>query len=85
MFWPHSLDMLTPDLTPERIVELRRMTPEQKLEIAQRMYWDARRAKAVELRVLHADWSAEEVQAEVRRVFLAEAMKESRLDHLPQR
>jgi hypothetical protein len=73
----HSLDMLTPDLTPERIAELRRVTPEQKWNAAEKMYWDARRAKAVELRVLHPDWSAEEVQAEVSRVFLAEAMKES--------
>ena len=64
-------------LTPERIAELRCMTPEQKWNIAEKFYWDARRAKAAELQTLHPAWSGEEVQTEVRRVFLAEAMKES--------
>jgi hypothetical protein len=64
------------ELTPERIVELQRMTPEQKWNIAQQMYWGARRAKAVEVQTTHPDWSEPEVQSEVKRIFLAEAMKE---------
>ena len=69
--------MLTDELTPERIAELRSMTPEQKWRAAERLYWDVRRTKAVELHTEHPDWSEQEVQAEVRRVFLAEAMKQS--------
>ena len=63
-------------LTIERIEELRRMTPEQRLMLAEKMYWDARLAKAIEMRVLHPDWSEDEVQTEVKWLFLAEAMKE---------
>lgn len=54
----------------------RRMTPWQKLKASERMFWDARRAKADELQAGHTDWSEQEVQAEVKRIFLAEAMKE---------
>jgi hypothetical protein len=64
------------ELTPERIAELQRMTPEQKWEIAEQMYWDARRAEAVKVQAMHPDWSEQEVESEVRRIFLAEAMKE---------
>jgi hypothetical protein len=64
------------ELTPERIAELQRMTPEQKWKIAEQMYWDARRAQAGEVQTMHPDWSKEEVESEVRRIFLAEAMKE---------
>ena len=53
------------------------MTPEQKWKAAESMYWDARRAKAAELQAKNPDWSEQEVQAEVKRIFLAEAMKES--------
>ena len=64
-------------LTPERIAELRRMTPEERLKLAGKLFWDARRDKAVEIQQENPDWSAEQVELEVRRVFLAEAMKES--------
>ncbi len=63
-------------LTPERIEELRRMTPQEKLKLAEKLYWDARRAKADELRPLHPDWSEDEIQNEVKRIFLAASMKE---------
>jgi hypothetical protein len=64
------------ELTPERVAELRLMTGEQKLMIAEQMFWDARRAKAGEVKQAHPDWSEQEVQSEVKRIFLAEAMKE---------
>lgn len=64
------------ELSPERIAELQRMTPEEKWKIAERMYWDARRAKAAEVQTAHPDWSEQEVQFEVKRIFLAEAMRE---------
>jgi hypothetical protein len=73
----HSFAMpVNQELTPERIAELQRMTPEQKWNNAQQMYWDARRAQAVEVQAEHPDWSEPEVQSEVKRIFLSEAMKE---------
>lgn len=48
----------------------RRMSPAKKLEIAGRLYWDARRLKAAALRGQHPDWSEEEVQDKVREIFL---------------
>ncbi len=63
-------------MTPERVAELQRMTPQEKLQTAEKMYWDARRAKAVEVQSTHPDWSEQQVHAEVSRLFLIEAMKE---------
>ena len=68
--------MTSEPLTPERIEELRRMTPQEKFEIARQMYLDARRAKAGELHVQHPDWSEQQVYAEISRLFLIEAMNE---------
>jgi hypothetical protein len=34
------------------------------------MYWGLRRHKAGFLRSVHADWSEQEVEAEVRRIFM---------------
>ncbi len=58
------------DLTPEYIAVLRRMTGEQKLRAATRLYWGAREIKAARLRQLHPDWSEEQVQKEVREIFM---------------
>ena len=63
-------------LTPDRIAELRRMTPQERLRMAGKTYWDTRRAKATELSAEHPNWSEDEVETEVKRLFLAEAMKE---------
>ncbi len=63
-------------LTDERVAILRRMTPEQRLMEAERLYWEARRAEALQVQAEHAGWSEKEIQAEVSRRFLAEAMKE---------
>jgi hypothetical protein len=65
-----------PELTPERIDELRRMTLQQRLLMAEQMYWDARRAKEFEVKQVHPEWSDQAVHAEVSRLFLIEAMKE---------
>lgn len=64
------------ELTPERIAMLRQMTPQQRLQEATRMYWEARRLTANLIRNQNPDWNEEGVQVEVRRIFLAEAMKE---------
>ena len=62
-------------LTPERIAELQRMTPEEKLKIAAQMFWDARRVRSDELQQKNPDWSAEQVEQELQRIMFAEAMR----------
>lgn len=49
---------------------LNRMTPEQKLKTAAKMYWNARALRAGALRSFHPDWSEERIQQEVRFEFL---------------
>ena len=49
---------------------LRKMTPEQKLLVAEKMHWDARKLKAAGFRMQHPDWTEEEVQAAVRDMVL---------------
>jgi hypothetical protein len=56
--------------SPEQIVILRRMTPEQRWRTAQRLYWTMRRHKAAYLRSRHSDWTEEQVAAEVKRICL---------------
>jgi hypothetical protein len=47
-----------------------RLTPEQKLDIAIRLYDSARELKAAWLRTRHPDWSETEIQHAVRECFL---------------
>jgi hypothetical protein len=56
------------DYSPEHLEILRRMTPEQKLLAAHRLYWTAREFKAAGLRMLHPDWPEPKIQEEVRRI-----------------
>jgi hypothetical protein len=49
---------------------LKRMTPEQKLNTAAKMYWNARALRAGALRTFHPDWSEEKIQQQVRFEFL---------------
>ena len=54
-----------------KVIELRRkLTPEQKLVTAAKMYFAARELKAAGLRHFHPEWSEERVREEVTRVFL---------------
>ena len=55
--------------SPEQIAILRRMAPERRLALAERLYWTARGMKAAWLRAQHADWSPEQVSREVTRIF----------------
>jgi hypothetical protein len=59
------------DEDPIVSAHLKRMTPEQKLTTAAKMYFMARQWKAAGLRSLHPDWSEQQVQEEVKRVFLS--------------
>ena len=47
----------------------KKMTPEQKLKAAMRLYWSARRLKAAWLRRQNPDWTEEQVQKEVTEIF----------------
>ena len=58
------------DLSEEHIQILRAMTPEQKLVAANRLYWTAREFKAAGLRMQNPGWTEEQVQEEVRRIFM---------------
>ena len=55
--------------SPERDAILRRMTPAQRWEAARNLYWTMRRHKAAFLKSLHPEWSDEQVNDEVRRIF----------------
>ena len=57
------------DPSPEQIAIYRRMTPGRRLEVAEEMYWSARRMKKSWLRARHPDWSEPQVEAEVTRIF----------------
>jgi hypothetical protein len=56
--------------TPEQFELLRRMTPQQRWRAAHRLYWTMRRHKTAFLRHLHPGWTSEQVNDEVRRIFL---------------
>lgn len=48
----------------------RRMTPAEKIAVADRLYWSARELKAAGFRTAHPDWSEEQVQEAVRQAFM---------------
>ena len=55
--------------SPEQFAIYRRMTPGRRLEVAEQLYWSARRLKWAWLRAQHLDWTDEQVEAEVTRIF----------------
>jgi hypothetical protein len=46
------------------------MTGEPRLRLAEQLYWSARKLKPAGLRPQHPDWTEEQFNAEVRRIFL---------------
>jgi hypothetical protein len=69
-FSSHSLIMLADEQTsPEQIEIYRRMAPGRRLEVAEQLYWSARRMKAAWIKNLHADWTEAQIEAEVTRNF----------------
>jgi len=46
------------------------MAPEQKLNIALRLYYSARELKMAGLRVQHPDWNEEMIKDKLREIFL---------------
>ena len=63
-------DGKTPDLHPAQIEAYKQMSPQQKLTLIGRFYWQARRIKEASLRNQHPDWSDEQIATETRRIFL---------------
>ena len=63
---------MLPDETssPEQVEIFRAMTGERRLQLAEQLYWSARKLKLAGLRAQHSDWTEEQLNAEVRRVFL---------------
>lgn len=57
-------------LTPEYIAVLRRMSGEEKLRAAFRLYWSARKIKEAAVRDQHPELTAEQVRERVREIFL---------------
>lgn len=55
--------------SPEQIEIYRKMTPGRRLEIGERLYWSARRMKSAWLKSLHPDWTEQQIEAEVTRIF----------------
>jgi hypothetical protein len=49
---------------------VRTMTGERRLQLAEQLYWTARKLKLAALRAQHPDWTEEQLTAEVRRIFL---------------
>lgn len=66
----HRYFML-PDEQPdsEQIQALRAMSGQERLRVAERLYWSARQMKAAGLRAQHPDWPESRVEAGVRRIF----------------
>jgi len=56
--------------SPEQVEILRAILGEQRLRVAERLYWSARKMKSAGVRAQHPDWPEERVGAEVRRYFL---------------
>jgi hypothetical protein len=56
--------------SPEQLAILRLLTPEQRWQAAHRLYWTMRRHKAAFLKSEHPTWSAQQIEEEVRRIFI---------------
>ncbi len=55
--------------SPEQIEIYRRMTPGRRLEIAEQLYWLARRLKHAGLKAQHPDWTGQQIETEVTRII----------------
>lgn len=57
-------------LSLEQIRSLRAMSGERRLQLAERLYWSARKLKSAGLRLQHPEWAEQQIDQEVRRIFL---------------
>jgi len=63
------LMLLDEQIGPEQTKVLRAMSGQDRLRVAGRLYWSARKMKAAGVRAQHPDWPEDRVEAEVRRIF----------------
>jgi hypothetical protein len=65
------LSLMLPDeqLSPEQVRIFQRMSGEKRLQLAEQLYWSARKLKRAGLRLQHPDWPEQQIDAEVRRLF----------------
>ena len=56
--------------TPEEIEIYRKMSPQKKLELIKKSYWDARRWKKAGLKAMHPEWTDAQLNEKVRELFL---------------
>jgi hypothetical protein len=56
--------------SPEQIALLRAMPGQERLKLAEQMFWSAPKLKAAGVRSQHPDWPEEKIIAEVNRIFL---------------
>ena len=66
------LTLMLPDeqLSAEQIRIFRAMPGERRLQLAERLYWSARKIKSAGLRMQHPEWPENQIKEEVRRIFL---------------
>ncbi len=57
------------ETSPDQLAIFRKMTPERRLALAERLYWSSRDLKAAWLRFQHSDWSEDQIEREVIRLF----------------
>lgn len=56
--------------SPEQIAVLRGMTPDQRWKATHRLYWTMRRHKTAFLGSRHPEWSEQQLNKEIRDIFL---------------
>ncbi len=64
--------VIRPDvgLHPDQVRIFTKMTPEDKLRLAERLYFAARELKRAGLRLQHPHWSENAIEARLREIFL---------------
>jgi hypothetical protein len=66
----HVEIMLADEQTsPEQIAAWRAMSGGRRLQLAEQLYWSARKMKLAGLRHQHPDWPEPRLQEELRRLF----------------
>ena len=63
---------MLPDEQPgaEQIAALRAMSGQERLRLAESLYWSARRLKAAGVRAQHPDWTEAQINEQVRQIYL---------------
>lgn len=64
------MESIENELHPKQIEAFRRMNPARKLELAARIWFEARELKAAAFGARHPDWSEAQIRDAVREVFL---------------